>query len=428
MRVCAPLGFGSPYLWYGVTFLRRSGGWVGVLIGLLIVAAVACGGETVSGAPLKIGLVMNYSSGSSEVYRDRQRGFELAVKHVNEGGGVFGLPVEVVIGDTTMDPDVAVDVARRLVEDEGVHAIVGPNASANALPIAEKVTGPAGISTVSFSASSPKLSTASDNDFLFRTLLSDKAQGPMLARVTRERGFDNVGVMYVNDAWGQGLAEAFVSAWDGQIRSVAFERGQTTFMPELRESASGGAQALVVIAFETEAEIILREAIDGGIYDQFTFGDAAKRLGLVKSVGGTHLGGMYGTGPGTAPDNDSSAAWEAAYAAEYGELPVRTYVKETYDATVAIALAAQAAGSVEGAAIRDQLRAVGSGPGEVVIAGPEGIADGLRILGEGGEVDYEGAASTLDWDENGDIQRGYVGVWRYTADERIEELDAILFE
>ena len=40
----------------------------------------------------------------------------------------------------------------------------------------------------------------------------------------------------------------------------------------------------------------------------------------------------------------------------------------------------------------------------------------------------DGAASTLDWDENGDLRRGYIGVWRFTSDERIEELDTVFYE
>ena len=50
---------------------------------------------------------------------------------------------------------------------------------------------------------------------------------------------------------------------------------------------------------------------------------------------------------------------------EYGELTVLAYVKEIFDATIALALAAQAAGSTYGAAIRDRLRTVTSGSGEV---------------------------------------------------------------
>ena len=397
--------------------------------GMLLAGTVA---EPAAGPPdrpdaLKIGLLMDFSSGSTEAARDRQRAFDLAIKHVNDGGGVFGRVVAVAVGDTTANPETAVAVARRLVEVEGVHAIVGPNASTNALPIAERVIGPAGIPTISFSATSPKLTAATDNDFLFRTALSDILQGPVLARVTRERGFNNVGLLYVDDAWGRGLAGAFEAAWDSAIKAVAVERDQTSFLAELRESASDGAQALVVIAFETAAEIMVREAIDNNLYDRFTFGDAAKRLSLVRSIGGALLGGMYGTGPATAPGNTASAAWEAAYVAEYGTLPVLAYVKETYDATVALALAAQAAGSGNGAAIRDRLRAVGRGPGTVVSAGPQGVADALRILAQGGEIDYEGAAGSMDWDGNGDLRRGHIGIWRFTGDERIEDIGAVPF-
>ena len=317
--------------------------------GMLLTGTVAGPAAGLPDRPdaLKIGLLMEFSSGSTEAAKDRQRAFDLAIKHVNNGGGVFGRVVAVAYGDTTANPETAVAVTRHLVEVEGVHAIVGPNASANTLLLAERVIGPARVPTISFSATSPKLTAAADSDFLFRTALSDISQGPVLARVTRERGFNNVGLLYVDDAWGRGLARTFEAAWDGAIKAVAVERGQTSFLAELRESVSDGAQALVVIAFETAAGIMVREAIDNGLYDRFTFGDAAKRQSLVRSIGGTRLGGMYGTGPATAPGNTASAAWEAAYVAEYGALPVLAYVKETYDATVALALAAQAAGQRE---------------------------------------------------------------------------------
>ena len=406
---------------------------IGLLLGAAGMSLTGAAAETTTAradepAALKIGLLLDLSSGSAEVYRDRQRAFELAIKHVNEGGGVFGLPVTIAIGDTTADPEKAVAAARRLVEVEGVHAIVGPNASASALPVAERVIGPAAIPTVSFSATSPELTTVADGGFLFRTALSDVSQGPVLARLARKRGFDNVGLLHVDDAWGRGLAGAFEAAWDGPVRAVPVARGESEFLGALRESASGGAQALVVITFESAAMAMVREAIDNGIYDDFVFGDGAKRPGLVRFIGGARLGDMYGTGPASAPESAASAAWEASYIAEYGALPVLAYVKEAYDATVALALAAQAAGRVDGAAIRDRLRAVGSSPGTVVTAGPGGVAAALRILAEGGEVDYEGASGTIDWDANGDLRRGHIGIWRFTEDERIEEVEAVAFE
>ena len=157
---------------------------IGMLLGAAGMSVTGAAAEptaarTDEATALKIGLLLDLSSGSAEVHRDRQRAFGLAIKHVNEGGGVFGLPVTVAVGDATADPEKAVAAARLLVEVEGVHAIVGPNASASALPVAERVIGPAAIPTVSFSATSPELTAVADNDFLFRTALSDVSQGPV---------------------------------------------------------------------------------------------------------------------------------------------------------------------------------------------------------------------------------------------------------
>ncbi|MCY4436908.1 MAG: ABC transporter substrate-binding protein [Chloroflexi bacterium] len=378
--------------------------------------------------PLKIGLLMSLGEGVSDRDLVRRRSFELAIKHINAAGGVFGRPVEVAIADSTLDPEVAVKEARCLVEVEGVHAIVGPGTSANTLPVAESVAGPVGIPFISPSATSPLVTSVVDNDFLFRVALSDTAQGPVLARVTRERGFTNVGVIYRDDAWGQGLAAAFAAAWEGEATVVAVDPNQASFLPALRRTARAGAQALVVITFGDEGIIIVREAIAHGLYDQFTFGDSLKSPRVVEEIGGEHLGGMYGTAGTSDPASVSKAAWEEAYAAEYGAATEYGYVKETYDATIALAFAAQAAGSVDGAAIRDRLRAIGSGPGVVVTAGVESIAAGLQVLAEGGDIDYDGAATTLDWDENGDLQRGHIGIWRFTADEGIEEVEVVPFE
>ena len=373
---------------------------------------------------LKLGLLLNYT-GSPEASADRERAFNLAIDHVNAGGGVLGQPVTGVTADATSDPQVAVEAARQLIEVEGVHAIVGPNASSAALPVAETVAGPAGIPLISPSATSPQLSTVPDQGYFFRTALSDAIQGPVLASLTRERGFDNVGFIYLDDAYGQGLAAAFAQAWEGALQSVALEVNRTNHLEVLRESAGGGAQALVVVTPEDQAVALIRTALDEGLFDRFVFGDAAKRLRLVQEIGGTRLGGMYGTAGASAPDNDATPEWEAAFIDAYGALPVLAYVKETYDATIALTLAAQAAGSVEGPAMRDQLRAIGGPPGQIVPGTPTGVSDGLRRLAAGQLINYEGAANTLDWDDNGDLREGYVGIWRFTEDERIEEVGTV---
>ena len=391
---------------------------------LLLLSLTACD-EAAPAEPLKLGLLTYISAGSPQNAQDRQRAFELAVTHLNESGGVFGRLVETSVGDTALDPGTAVAEARRLIQDEGVHALVGPSTSANALPVAERVAGPARVPLISPSATSPRLTDAEDDDFFFRAALSDLAQGPVLAQIARQRGFDNVGLIFRDDLWGRGLSQAFERAWDGSVRSVASEPGQTSFANALRESAAAGAQALIVILFQTEAITAVGQALDLGVYDQFVFGDALKNTSLIEAVGAAALAGMYGAGTADPPDSASSAAWTTAWIEAYSEPPKGSYVREVYDATIALALAAQAANSIDGGAIRDQLRTIGVAPGQPVIAGPEGVAQALEALADGGHVIYQGASGTLDWNANGDLRQGHVGIWRFTEDEQIEDVETV---
>ena len=293
----------------------------------LAIWLAGCGGDAPAddAGPLRLGLMVNLSEGAPARAVERQRAFELAIQHVNAAGGVFGQPVEFVVGDSTLDPEKAVAVARRLVEEEGVHAIVGPTSSANALAVAEQVSGPAGIPTVSPSATSPALALVNDGDFFFRTTLSDGAQGPVLARVAREQGFENVGVLYRNDSYGRGAVRVLSGCLDGSDQPTCHRGGQASHLPELRQLAEGGATALVAITFESEGVVILQEALDSGLFTRFAFGDALKSPDLVQAIGGDRLGGMYGTAGASDPDNPSAASWDAAFAAEYGAPPAFAY-------------------------------------------------------------------------------------------------------
>lgn len=373
-------------------------------------------------APLRIALL--YAMDDEQDDKNvRRRSFDLALRHVNAAGGVLGRPVEAVYADTENDADAAVRAVRRLIGEDGVHAIVGPDTSAISIAIVEQVTATAGVPVIAASATSPLLTTLDDDDFFFRTALSDAALGPVLARVAHERGYENLGVLVRGDAWGRGLRDAFAAAWTDPATVVTFPVGETDFRDELRESARDGADALVLFTFYSEKIAILREALDSGLYDQFLFAEG-KTLGLVEAVGAEALADMYGVAQHAPPADVSTEAWDAAWRARgYGEPPLDIYARGYYDAAVAIALAAEAVGALDGAAIRDHLRAVAGPPGEDVLAGPDGIATALRALRAGTEVDYHGASIEIEWDEYGDLRYGYVGVWRFTPDGLIEDVE-----
>ena len=392
----------------------------------------ACGGDdtatadppAVEGEALKIGFLVDYSGPLAEYGVFTQTGLELAIKHINEAGGVNGQDVTFVTGDTGVDAIQAVEEARRLVDVEGVHAIVGPLASSATLAVAESVTG---IPLISPSATSPALTALDDDDYVFRTTISDAAQGVVLAQLATDEGYENVGVLYRDDAYGQGLAEAFAAAFAGTSTLVSYAAdGQLSYLAELQQAAADGADVLLAIGFQ-ETEAFLREAIESDVFTRFLFCDGNKSIDLITAIGADALDGFMGTAPGSNPEAASTVAWNAAYAAEYGAEPTLPFARETYDAVIAIALAAEAAGSTDGDAIRDQLRLVGGPDGDVVIAGADGVKAALEAVRAGTEIDYEGAATSVDWDANGDVPSGFIEIWQFSGDE-IVTVDSVPFD
>ena len=306
---------------------------------------------------------------------------------------------------------------------KGVHGIVGPFSSANSTRVAQEVTGPAGIPTISPSSTAPGLANLDDNDFFFRTTLSDADQGRWLARIVRQHGLTNVGLAYRDDPYGREFAKVIEEEWVGVIVSVLVPTDTTDYAPLVRQTTTEGAEALIVIDFSSASQGIVKAAVEHGLYDRFYFADAAKSLSVVQGVGGEILGGMYGTSAAPPPRREVGDGWNTAFIQMYGDLPSGPYLRETYDGAMAIMLAAEQAGSVNGADIRDNLRSISAQPGAAVHATPDGVAEALRLIRDGREINFEGAGGALEWDENGDVSRGHIGVWRFTEDEQIEEVE-----
>jgi len=98
-----------------------------------------------SAEPIKIGAVLPFSGGVELYGRQAKLGLDLAAKDINAAGGILGRPVEVVYADDKTDPAVATDVTRRLIERDGVVALVGPITSRNLdaiVPVVESLKTP----------------------------------------------------------------------------------------------------------------------------------------------------------------------------------------------------------------------------------------------------------------------------------------------
>ena len=364
---------------------------------------------------------LNTVTGSLSYFGPEQNnGVELAALHVNQAGGVLGVQMIIVTGDTATNPVQGVAAARALVDVEGAVAIVGALASGVTLAVAQEVTVPKQRLLISPASTSPAITVLEDDDFLFRTTVSDAAQGVVLARLAREIGYETAGIMLINNAYGEGLAdqfeETFASLGGRVTRKVRHEDSQPTYISELEKATEGNPDVLLAISYPGQAEVYLRESLEGGYSDTFLFVDGTKSPEMMEVVGWDALEGTLGTAQGS-PDSPSLLEFQGSYAAVHGAPPRHPFIAENYDAAVLIALAAAKAGTTtDSVAIRDALRSIANPPGEEVGPGVEGIKKALMLIAEGKDINYQGAAGTVDFDESGDVT-GYIEIWKVEGGE-----------
>jgi ABC-type branched-subunit amino acid transport system substrate-binding protein len=193
--------------------------------------------------PLKLGSIMSSTGDLADFGPPIEAAIQMAIEEINAGGGVFGQDVLLATADDGTLPEQGQSEARRLIDVEGVHAIVGALSSGVTQPIAENVAAPANIVVISPASTAAAITTANDNDFLFRTPIQDAAQSEVLAELADEQGYTNVCVLYVNTPYGQGLSENFTSEFEalgGTVSNqVSVEAQQTTYVAELQKCVGG---------------------------------------------------------------------------------------------------------------------------------------------------------------------------------------------
>lgn len=377
--------------------------------------------------PIKIGVMVPLTGALAEFGPNFQKAAELAKKHL----AAAGYEIELVFGDTETNAIPAVDTARQLVEAEGVDVLVAAAASGVTVPIAESVTIPNQVPQISYASTSPLITSLpadEGQDFLFRTCPSDALQGVVLAALAQAEGYENISVLYVNNPYGQGLNDVFKENFEAAgghvLASIPHDENPApTYAAELSQIAEGQPDAMIALSYPGHATVYLREALESGAVTNFMFVDGTKSQDIVEAVGAEALEGMCGTAPGSAK-TPSLDTFNTTYEAEYGEVPPLPFMTNVYDAVVVSALAAveaQVAGEeLSRTSIRDHLRSVAGPEGEIVGAGPDDLTKAVQLLKEGKQINYEGAAGAVDFDENGDVVTP-IEIWCFEGGEIVSK-------
>ncbi len=371
---------------------------------------------------VKVGTLLSYTGPLKEFGPNLKNGCELAAKQLKAAG----LNIVLIHEDSETSAIPATNAAKKLVEVDRVVAIVGALASGVTVPVAESVTCPSGVVQISPASTSPLITVLpsdKDADVLFRTCPSDALQGVIAGKlaVTFSK---TASVLYVNNPYGQGLALQFEKSYEkrrGKVLAMVphDEKAAESYTAELKRALEGKPDIICAFSYPDHAKVYIKEAIEFFKFKNFLYCDGTKSYDIVKAVGANNVQGRWGTAPGAAK-TDSYVIFNADYRAEYGVLPPLPFITNAYDGTAAIGLAAYAAKAkglpMTSKNIRDNLRKVANPPGEVIKPGE--FKKAFELLDQGKDINYEGAAGSVDFDENGDVVTP-IEIWRYLKGDMV---------
>jgi len=405
---------------------------VSVSIGVI---AAACSSETStppasSGAAsaaapsfdLKLGDIMSLTGDLGTYGPPIEQGARAAIEVINDAlaeAGVTTVKVEIVATeDDQTDEKAGVEAATKLVQTDGVDAIIGPLGSTITIAVAQTVTIKNEIVTISPSASASNVSEVADNGYLYRTAAADAAQAHYLVQLMGEAfGSDatvNVGVR--NDDYGTGLEADFSTAWEaagGTIgQKVEWNPDAPTFDTEAQTLVSGSPDAWLIVDFPATFAKVGPALVRTGSWDPAkTFvTDGLRDTTLPKSAGAEATEGLIGTAPTTA-SNPAARGFDEVFAATAPNGVERgTYDVNAFDAVIVAFLAALKAGTNDSSVWKDELADV-SGPGGTQYAYRD-LALAIKDVIAGNDIDYEGASGPINFDANGDPS-GVYDEWTY---------------
>ena len=361
---------------------------------LIATTASALIAGAVSAEDIKLGIVFGFTGPIESLTQPMASAAEMAMKEVTDSGALLGgSTVTGVRADSTcIDSAAAVSATERLVTSDKVNGIVGGDCSGVTGAMLQNVARPNGVVMISPSATSPALSTAEDDGLFFRTSPSDARQGQVMTEIIMERGINSVAVTYTNSDYGKGLADAFESAFvaaGGTVTiNLAHEDGKADYSAEVGSLAAAGGDLLVVAGYiDQGGNGIMRASLDTGAFDLFHFPDGMISTNLEDNFG-SEVNGSQGQHPGT--DNPGAAS-VAAMAEANGFDGSSPFAPESYDAAALIMLAMQAAGSSSSADYKSKVMEVANAPGVKIFPGE--LAKGLKIIADGGDVDYVGGSA-----------------------------------
>jgi ABC-type branched-subunit amino acid transport system substrate-binding protein len=405
-----------------LTTLRLAAG-----LGAMSLVLAACGGGGTAGsegkakapaAPasvdgvLTVGTILPRTGDLAFLGPPEFAGVDLAVKEINEAGGVLGKPMNKIHKDSG---DAKTDIASQSVDSllqQKADAVFGAASSGVSFTVIDKIVN-SGRIQFSPANTSDRFTTYNDKNLYFRTAPPDKLQGRVLADEMASDENERIYVLNRQDDYGTGLAnniKDFLS--QSGIEPVglkAYAADAQEFSAEVTDIKSKKPDAIALITFE-ELKKIGPELIKQGMGPDKVqwylvdgnMSDYSKDPEFTKG----QLKGVKATTPGANPP----AAFRKDLLKIDPKLKDYTYAAESYDGINLIALGAEAAKS-------DDPKKIAAAMAEVSKGGEKckDFKECSELLKEGKDIDYDGISGPVEFTDAGDPAEATIGVFTYDA-------------
>ena len=355
---------------------------------------------------------------------------KLARDDINKAGG----NVKLIMGD------VATPLASaRALLDMGARAIIGPGTSGNSVKIFDflvetsLVAVSPSATSVTLTEENRKISESGGTPFFFRTVPTDSFQAKIL--VDQARNEDEALIVHRDDNYGVKLTELINGELDSRGRSAAkvvsyelYDSADPDFNEKTQDvlddieavSGIGGVGSIIMIVSEGEGEKIIKGMLDSPIVPsaaKYYISDSlavANLHELVDPGNPAAVEGFKSTTPCALPDPpERKDEFENRFDPE--EFPSLQFTVHTYDAVVAVALAALSAGSNNPSEYVSEMAEV-TGDGNRCVSYAECAAALTDETAANNDINYEGVSGPIEFDENGDIGAGCYSVYTYNAE------------
>jgi len=307
--------------------MRKS--WL-FIISCLVVSLVFLPSAWSKTKVIKIGINAPMTGDIPKVGEGTKYAAEMWLEDVKAAGGIkIGskkYPVKLVIEDNESKAESAVKVQTKMITEDEVLVIVGPQASKQAIPAGEVANN---YKTPMISPWSTNPDTTKNRPFVFRGCFLDNFQGPVLANFIKgEFGYTKAAVLYdVASDYPKGLAEYFKAAWEklnGPGSVVAFESFTTKdadFSSQLTKIIKSGAQVLFTPQYYNEVALIVQQAHELGWNKPIVGSDSWGSAETVQLCGKDCYGLFFSTHYAAAGAKGATKAFIDRYNKKYGYVP-----------------------------------------------------------------------------------------------------------